>query len=233
MTSHVVVAHYGEDLGWLGAAAEAWPADSVSVFVYSKAPVGEPLPTLPALHALPTVSALQRVRVERRPNVGREAETWLHHVTERFGDLPETVYFLQGDPFDHVRPRDRAALRAGALPAAVPGTPTPIFADEISETSGAQGVDHASYHALLFDAPVPARHRFAPGAQYAVRREDILAKPLGFYLRLAEMLRASPHVANRSAFPYAPGSIDPWSVERMWPGIFAASVRPRPEMTRP
>lgn len=218
MKSHVVVAHYGEDLGWLSSAA--WPADSVSVFVYTKSP-GDPT-TVP-----------RGARVARRPNVGREAETWLHHVTEHYADLPDTVYFLQGDPFDHVRPRDRVALRAGSLPSAVPGSPAPIFADSISETCGAHGVDHAAYHALLFDSPVPAVFRFAPGAQYAVCRDDVLAKPVVFYQRLAEMLRASPHASIRSSFPFSRDHIDPWSIERMWPGIFGGPVRARvPEGTR-
>ena len=215
MKSHVVIAHYYEDLGWLREAAEAWPPESVSLFVYTKGPA-EP-PSVPA-----------RATLAMRPNVGREAETWLHHLCEHYSDLPDTVYFLQGNPFDHVRPIDRASLRAGVLPEAPPGKPTPIFADLITESCRAQGVHHTAYHELLFDAPVPTSFSFVPGAQYAVSREDILAKPKAYYERLSAMLRAYPDATNQNVyFPFSSDRIDPWSIERMWPGIFSASVRPR------
>lgn len=40
--------------------------------------------------------------VKRIPNVGREADTYLHHIISNYGTgLPATTIFCQGHPFDH------------------------------------------------------------------------------------------------------------------------------------
>jgi hypothetical protein len=42
-----------------------------------------------------------RVRLKKIPNVGREGETLLNYVIEHYNRLPERVWFLQADPFEH------------------------------------------------------------------------------------------------------------------------------------
>jgi len=34
-------------------------------------------------------------------NVGRETDTYLHHIVENYGNLPEHLIFTQGEPFQH------------------------------------------------------------------------------------------------------------------------------------
>lgn len=38
----------------------------------------------------------------RLPNVGREAHTYLTYITERYNTLPDTMFFSQGCPHDHI-----------------------------------------------------------------------------------------------------------------------------------
>ena len=35
------------------------------------------------------------------PNEGREAETFLRYIVSNYNDLPESIVFVQGNPFDH------------------------------------------------------------------------------------------------------------------------------------
>lgn len=81
----IVIARYREDLRWI-----ARIPNDFEIFIYNK---GEPV-TDPAVLA-------KAHHVIDRPNVGRESETYLHHMlTHRRGDTDFTV-FTQGDPFEH------------------------------------------------------------------------------------------------------------------------------------
>lgn len=74
----LVVSHFHEDLAWLADVPSGW-----SVVVYSK---GGSLDSLPP-----------GVPVRRLANRGREAATYLHHLTTRWDQLAETTVFCQGD----------------------------------------------------------------------------------------------------------------------------------------
>lgn len=81
----MVVARYNEDLTWL----KKVPA-TIKIFVYNKGK--DDLVDLPA-----------NTELFKLPNLGREANTYLHHVTTNFDSLAEfdRIIFVQGDPFDH------------------------------------------------------------------------------------------------------------------------------------
>lgn len=81
----MVVARYNEDLTWL----KKVPA-TIKIFVYNKGK--DDLVDLPA-----------NTKLFKLPNLGREANTYLYHVTTNFDSLAEfdRIIFVQGDPFDH------------------------------------------------------------------------------------------------------------------------------------
>ncbi|MFM7373695.1 MAG: DUF3431 domain-containing protein, partial [Chthoniobacterales bacterium] len=82
----LVVARYDEDLAWL----KRVPKEFL-VTVYDKgdgSSGGVPL-----------------------NNEGREAHTYLHHLTERYESLADVTVFVQGHPFDHA-PDLHKVLRA-------------------------------------------------------------------------------------------------------------------------
>jgi hypothetical protein len=76
--TELVVARYNEDLSWVGVMAHAHP---MKVSVYNK---GTPFP-----------------KCHNLPNVGREAHTYLHHITERWDTLADWTVFTQADPEPH------------------------------------------------------------------------------------------------------------------------------------
>lgn len=83
--STLVIARYKEDLEWISDVP-----DHFRVVVYNKGPLIESLP------------ALRRADViERRPNTGRESETYLHHLRAHGDSDSEWTIFTQGDPFEH------------------------------------------------------------------------------------------------------------------------------------
>ena len=125
-TVDLVVARYSEDLSWL----DGVPPTISTIWVYDKAASGPaaraPRPSRGSLFASRTMrrrmcavgptheaasgptaetvipaSAASRTRVVPLPNVGREADTYLHHILARYDDLADVVVFCQGNPLDH------------------------------------------------------------------------------------------------------------------------------------
>jgi len=81
----IVLARYSESLDWI----ENIPED-FEVVIYNK---GDKIESPEVLR--------RATRIVERPNVGRESETYLHHMkTEVRNNLDFTVY-AQGDPFTH------------------------------------------------------------------------------------------------------------------------------------
>jgi hypothetical protein len=88
----LVVARYNEDPAWTRKVPP-----SLRVTLYNK---GAPLPA--------EYSAAITL-----PNLGREAQTYLHHLVRRYDSLADVTVFTQGRPFDHA-PDLHRVLRAAA-----------------------------------------------------------------------------------------------------------------------
>ena len=91
MKSHcIVISRYNENLDWVQSLVdtESW---ITHIIVYNK--------------GLPNISfsgkALEKIQILEIPNEGREGETYLRYIIDNYDTLPEHVWFLQGDPFDH------------------------------------------------------------------------------------------------------------------------------------
>lgn len=80
---NIVIARYNESLDWLDTCLT--PQQRRSVLIYNKGP--DPVSS----------------QIKTLPNVGREAHTYLTYIIENYDNLPERVYFLQGDPFPHLQ----------------------------------------------------------------------------------------------------------------------------------
>lgn len=172
MAVHVVVAKYKEDISWI--------PPGLCVYVYDKGPDGN------------------------IPNVGREAETFARFIVEKYDDLREddTVYFLQGNPFDHCPD----ILR-------VLGTPvthlTPLGVVYRSDGYGFPehpGLPIAEKHGMVCACPQKETWDFVAGAQYAVPCTRILAKSHADWRRVHALLQNH--------------TICPWTMERLWPCVF-------------
>jgi hypothetical protein len=83
--STLVIARYKEDLEWITEVP-----DNYHVVVYNKGPLVDSL------------SVLRRAdEIIERVNVGRESETYFHHMLTSDESASEWTVFCQGDPFEH------------------------------------------------------------------------------------------------------------------------------------
>jgi len=199
----LVVARYREPVAWLRRVPRG-----VRVRLYDKggdlAPADAP-----------------RAVLERLPNQGREAHTYLHHLLTRRDELAPLTVFCQGHPFDHASDfhRTLGALAAGAERVAdFRWLGFIIDTDDDhgrrlfvpwSKNPGRRELRLDLFHPALFGAPAPPRVRFYPGAQFAVTAGRARTRPAGFYARALELSLGFPDAAH--------------CFERLWDRVFGVS----------
>jgi len=186
------VAHYNEPLGWLRRVPPAY-----KLSVYDKGEAGDGI---------------------RLPNIGREAHTYLTHITRNYHRLADITVFCQGRPFDHASDFHRilrevvAGEKGGGL--------FEWFGflvdtdDEFgrrlfvpwSKNPERRTLDIRGAYRELFGEPGPAEYTFVGGAQFSARRELIWRRPLEFYERALELSGSFPDAAH--------------CFERLWDQVF-------------
>jgi len=187
----LVVARYQEPLDWLDDVPSEW-----RIVVYDKS--GD-RPDGPDKH-----------RTIRRPNVGREAETFLwHNVTAAPGGY--TIY-LQGNPFDHCPdPIGQAKFIMGRGDRVGWLGPHYDTAWNVEPHRLEDLPMEAVWNALFPFQPQPRRFSFPAGAQMVVWQSAISGRPYEFWLEAHEL-----------------ACIDDWRVahcfERLWPTIYGAAA---------
>lgn len=129
-TADLVVSRFNEDLSWLSEVP-----DDVRVIVYNK---GE---------KICVEEWLERIDIlEDRPNVGREAETYLYHIRSKRSLGSEWIIFSQADPFPH----------------------SPDFIDLIGKRDDWRGIQAMSWRWL-------EEHNIPPGLVIDLERKDWVA----------------------------------------------------------
>lgn len=197
MLLDVVVARYQEKIGWVRAFSLS--RDLCRIFVYNKG--GDDCD----------------FDCERLPNVGREANTFLHHIVKHYQDLPEYTMFLQGNPSDHYVTStsiDSVLLNIKyTTNLLLPCFPISFFL-HICYGDGRpdhRGLDIDGFYKELFpERELPNKYVFSPGAMYLVRKDAILARPLVFWEALLERSKTDPSF--------------PWVMERLWMYIYGVEV---------
>ncbi len=180
----LVVAHYNESLNWLRRVPPA-----IRKTIYSKA---ETPPEVP--HQV-------------LPNAGREAHTYLHHLTTRYDSLADYTVFCQGKPFDHAYDFHHRlrAIASGELPEKSftwlghiidTDTADGLLYKNWSKNETGEGLDLSLFHQELFGVPGPAEYPFVLGAQFVVGREMVLRQPLEFYQKALALTTAFPQAAH-------------------------------------
>ena len=160
----LVVARYDEDLAWLKRVRRGF-----RVTIYDKGDGSS--------------------GGKQLPNQGREAHTYLHHLTERYDEIADLTVFVQGHPFDHA-PDLHKTLKAYA-----DGTKSVSnfhWLGFLADTDDACGrrlfvpwsknperreLQLEEFHRELFGSPGPEAYRFFVGAQFAVTRAHGAAPP--------------------------------------------------------
>lgn len=200
----LVVARHEEDLRWL----RRVPPE-VRVTVYNKGVT----PALPE-----TLEGREGLLVIPLPNAGREAHTYLTHLTERYVELAPVTVFCQGKPFDHAPDlHDRlAALASGEE--TTEGFQWFGFLEETDDPCGKKlfvpwsknperlELETGRLYRELFGKPSPEWFHFRGGAQFAVTLEAVRRRPAAFYRKALELCLSFPRAAH--------------SYERFWDLVF-------------
>lgn len=174
MTACFVIAHYKENLDWLGA------LPSQLVHIHSKG--GHPLS-----------ECYSHYKTSYLPNVGREAHTYLHYIIENYDKLPDVVFFSQGMD-DHYSAKhmmmsvqvllnDPKERILGGRFSYVPGDIERHF--NIYHWNGDQltrvGKTFGEWFREAIDPEFPDILYLFWAACFAVKKERILSRPREFY----------------------------------------------------
>jgi hypothetical protein len=180
MRYEMVICRYNEDLSWIRSI-------DITYSIYNK---GEDI----------------EFDCIKCPNVGRESETYLRHIIEKYEDLPDFLILLQGNPGAHMynfvdeirRYVDSRSCDIRYLGREVIENylETKVFSEICAEYPGLR--NHFDYSF--------GEYRFSQGAEYIVPKEYISSKSLDFWKRLYEI-----HASYYQA---------PWDIERLWHIIF-------------
>lgn len=173
-----------------------------------------------------------------RPNVGREAETWLYHIIENYEHLADVTVFLQGNPFDHMNVSRQIfyqELRNLCRLATTDRKVLPVFQSYHTEPVGKHGLPSAFHFHQIFgpSESVPSTFAFSPGAQYCVSREALRTRDIEFYETLKDKTTfigfdiSLEEVVRRGIKP-DPRFLDAWTLERFWPQLWKAHTTMKP-----
>lgn len=184
----LVVARYKEDLSWL----KEVPSD-IKIIVYNK---GDPI---------------HNIKHIQRPNVGREGETYAHHIISRYDSLPEVTIFTQGNPFDH-SPKFLDFLRFFDR-SKQPSIPFQFVSSYKLTTTFKECPYHKEIPMKfvsdqLFGLRDDQEFAFCPGAIFVVSKTAILSRPIDTYIYIKYLLE------------YANNPVEGYVIERLWNIIF-------------
>ena len=195
----IVVAHYNEDLLWL--------EDSMDICtIYSK---GGKANAPPYPHT-------------RLPNIGREGQTYLHHIISNYDTLADITIFFQGRIDDHITISlqqiiDRSLITANGQVTTfpfreletfdhwdgIPWSEYPCWKQWWSMPGAcAQRTPREYWQQMFPGTPIPSSVGFHPGALFAVRKETIQRHPKSFYqslhdeLFMGEMYHVNPETGH-------------------------------------
>ena len=155
------------------------------------------------------------------PNEGREAETFLRYIVSNYNDLPESIVFVQGNPFDHfpetlkiinsehpndmIRMGPQTSCDGNGVPS-YPGLPL----------KGLQKIIMPDLDTGVFN--------FTAGAQMLVSKSYILNKPLLWWESVFSTYNAYWFSGIESGYGHKPGVFIAHAFERLWEYIFKYEI---------
>jgi len=159
----------------------------------------------------------------KRPNIGREAETFIHYIIEIFDNLSDYTILAQGDPFEHmdsqIRPENFSYFIEKFIEFGYKHT-IPLFIYQLYEnTNSWAGMKTREYFMEFFNKEAPLQVVFAPGSQYITPKECILKRPREFYIKLRNMIingsKWNHYDAHYKELKFSSEEINGWVVERL------------------
>lgn len=143
------------------------------------------------------------------PNIGFEAQTYLHHIVTRYEDLSEFTVFTQGNPFGHIT-KDKFCKHLNAINSNrfIPFT----FKLECSKDGCPNhcGLPLSPFYEKVFGKKCPDYFVFYPFAIFSVPKKIIQRHSKSFYEKLLKMIHTKA---------------DACIMERLWQEIFSSSIK--------
>jgi hypothetical protein len=193
MTKEVVVAYYKENIEWLENIKD------YKITIYNKSHLDIP----------------NTIKLE---NVGREMNTYFHHIIENYDNLSDVIFFTQGNPLDHV---SNYIEILNGYPQTLSNSVLSIgdahfFSDIITFICDMYGnpyhwgLDMNVIWKTVFTSPAPEKIEFTAGCIFCVTKEQIKIRDLSFYQKCLEL----SVIRERS----------PWEYERLMSFIFNQNI---------
>lgn len=224
----LVVARYREDASWVNQCP--W----INVHLYNKCPGWNP------------IEFGDHVVERHLPNMGREAGTYLTHLVDHYASLAEWTYFVQGATHSGEELFGRLSVPYTDSTSLTrhykPEWPGPNVTDhDLVEWHGGYEVRYgdARYHgdrtprenapwldlvwSTWFSSPQPKEWHYGYGAEWAIPRARITARPLKFWRRALEACLDAPSEGAYWAGSPASG----YAFELMWRYLFDPKYKVR------
>lgn len=176
---HLVIALYNEDLSWLNQL-------DFTYTIYNKGNI-----EIPSIYL---------------PNIGRESDTFLNYIITNYNNLPETIAFLQGNPYPHCGNFIQRLKEYNSNK--VEGLNGGLFYNEINGCPTHCGLRIPEVYQKIFSTDCyPSEVRFTTGGQHIVPKKYIINKTYNWW---------------KYAYNIHQEYIDdsPWIYERLWSFIF-------------
>jgi hypothetical protein len=154
------------------------------------------------------------------PNTGRETQTYFHHIVNNYDKLDDWTFFIQGNPFDHVRNMDWILEN---LPHTLNHSAKINIDNQVyffsnghfkrvlqSNSLGAPyhftTIDIDGLWNQLFTTQPPQIYEFTAGCMFCVSKEKILKNDITFYKKCLDITETREK--------------SPWEFERMMQYLF-------------
>jgi hypothetical protein len=202
MERKVVIARYNEPTDWVHSI-------DFDYIIYNKGPKIED-------------ERIPQEKIIEIPNEGREAETFLRYIVSNYNSLPDSIAFLQGNPFDHFpdtlefinSEEEKGMIRMG------PQT----FCDRNGRDSY-PGLPVGDIQKMIMPLLELDKINFTAGAQLMIDREFILNKPLEWWGFLLNFYNSYWFSDIESGYGHKPGVFIAHVFERLWEYIFRYEIK--------
>jgi hypothetical protein len=190
MSKELVVSYYNENLLWLNNVKDY----KVTVYNKSNNEIGNTI---------------------KLDNVGREMQTYFHHIVENYDNLCDWVFFTQGNPFDHVINYNwiLESFPSSLSFSKLKNDDCRFFSDGIFKTKLVSNSNGSPHHhpflnideiwSSLFIMPPIGQYEFVAGCIFCVTREQIHLRDKAFYekcKKITEERETSPWEFERMMF---------------------------------
>jgi len=194
MTKEIVVAYYKENIEWLENVKD------YKITIYNKSHIDIP----------------NTIKLE---NVGREMNTYFHHIIENYDNLSDVIFFTQGNPLDHV---SNYIEILNGYPQTLSNSVLSIgdahfFSDIITFICDMYGnpyhwgLDMNVIWKTIFTSPTPEKIEFTAGCIFCVTKEQIRMRDISFYEKCKKITEEREH--------------SPWEFERMMFYVFNNKIK--------